>query len=287
MSGSDGCDSIVHLTLQVVENYNQEFDITICTGDTLYFLDQAITATGIYIDSLQAQGGCDSIVKIRLTVSDFIRDSIQEILCPGDSIIVGESVYKEVGNYLDTIFAEGCDTIITTRIAVAAGINLDSVQLRLKSSNIGSITPFISGGNGSLNYLWNTGSTDPVLDSIGAGDYTLAIQDALGCTVSYDFLLDETTKTQNDLSLEAAVKVFPNPSRIKTQITMEISGLDPGLYRLELYDLFGRNLQRKIHQHDNSDIMVDRLDSPGTPGIYHIRVSNEKGQFLSHRILVH
>ena len=287
LMGSDGCDSIVHLTLQVVDDYNQEFDLTLCTGDTLFFMDQAITATGIYIDSLEAQGGCDSIVKIRLTVADFIVDTIQAILCPGDSIVVGDNVYREVGNYLDTIVAPGCDTIIRTQIAVAAGIELDSVQLRLKNNNIGSITPFISGGNGVLSYLWSTGSTQIQLDSIGAGDYALAVQDELGCTVSYDFVLDQTTDTRDARNLKADVKVYPNPTRVNNLINVELFGLEAGRYEIELYDLFGRRVKSKIHDHQTNDVLMDRLESPGTGGIYHIRVSNETGQFLSHRIMVH
>ncbi len=285
--GSEGCDSIVHLTLQVVEDYNQEFDITLCTGDTLFFMDRAITATGIYIDSLEAQGGCDSIVKIRLTVADFIMDTIRAILCPGDSIVVGGNVYSEVGNYIDTLVAPGCDTIVRTQIAVAAGIKLDSVQLRLKANNIGSITPFISGGNGVLSYLWSTGSTEMQLDSIGAGDYALAVQDELGCTVSYDFVLDQTTDTRDERKLRAEVKVYPNPTRVQNFINVELSGLTPGRYEIELYDLFGRRVKSKIHDHQIDDVLIDQLQSPETSGIYHIRVSNETGQFLSHRIMVH
>ncbi|MFO7658945.1 MAG: gliding motility-associated C-terminal domain-containing protein [Bacteroidales bacterium] len=55
-----------------------------------------------------------------------------------------------------------------------------------ESSN-GRITPAVSGGTPTFDYLWNTGFNQRIIENIPAGNYTLTITDAFNCTKTEEF----------------------------------------------------------------------------------------------------
>ena len=66
-----GCDSIVRLTL--IENQSYDYSLPdgkICDGSVYHFGDQIITETGDYTYTGTTIDGCDSIVHIRIDISD-------------------------------------------------------------------------------------------------------------------------------------------------------------------------------------------------------------------------
>ncbi len=69
LSTSSGCDSVIVTTLTVETAYSDVVADSICDGDS-YTLPGGgiVTTTGIYIDSLTAANGCDSIIETDLTV---------------------------------------------------------------------------------------------------------------------------------------------------------------------------------------------------------------------------
>ncbi|NND08611.1 MAG: T9SS type A sorting domain-containing protein [Saprospiraceae bacterium] len=281
-----GCDSIVFLTVDVVDSYELTFDVVLCGADTLFFGGDTITSTGIYIDSLLARGGCDSIVKARVTtVTLAAAPSIDTVLCFGDSLVVGDNVYKQADVYRDTFPGDGsCDTVIVSRVNIAEPLILQGVQLRLNPDNVGSIVPDIGGGLGALSYIWSTGSTEPSLDSIGQGTYLLSVTDEAGCTVDYDFVLDPTTRGNELDELKAEINLYPNPA-YGTQMYVDINGL-PGTYQFEVFDLFGRVVLKKEWV-SRTGAGVLELDIASLSGMYHLVLSDVSGRSLSRRFVVH
>lgn len=65
---SFGCDSTVTLELLVDSVIKLNLNAEICDGDNFPFQGQNLTTTGIYVDTLTATGGCDSIVVMHLQV---------------------------------------------------------------------------------------------------------------------------------------------------------------------------------------------------------------------------
>ena len=64
---------------------------------------------------------------------------------------------------------------------------IDSVQLQNVLCNggaSGSITLFVSGGTGTLNYLWSNSATTQNISGLTNGTYTVTVTDAAGCSVS-------------------------------------------------------------------------------------------------------
>ena len=75
--------------------------------------------TGLYIDSLEASVGCDSVVFTNLLVIQSTQRQQSFTICPGEEIMVGTNIYRNTGTYRDTLLSSnGCDSIVTTQINV-------------------------------------------------------------------------------------------------------------------------------------------------------------------------
>ncbi len=281
-----GCDSIVVLTLEVVEQYNEVFEFTICRGDTLVFNGDTITRAGIFIDTLMARGGCDSIIRLAVNEVLNVGMTIDTVLCFGDSLMVGDTVYKAPGMYRDTLFGEGtCDTVIATRLAFAPLITLQGVQLRLYSNNLGSVIPEFEGGQGELSYLWNTGSTESFLDSVPPGTYTVTVTDEAGCGNTFEFVLDATTSTHEIGDLNATITLYPNPVSRSQPLTMAIETDQIGLHYVDVFDAYGRQMQRFVWDLKSASA-VREIDLNASPGLYYLRMTNGEGRYKLQQFII-
>ena len=286
---SKGCDSIVMLTLSVVDFYELEFDFEICQRDTLFFGGDTLTAPGIYIDSLVATGGCDSIVKVRLNTIDFVPLTIDTLLCFGDSLVVGTSIYKVSGIFRDTLPSAGsCDTIVVSVVTVIESIRLADVSIRYDGdTNTGSVLPLISGGMGGYQYQWSNGSSSMDLLDVPSGTYELTVIDIAGCQVTFNFLVDTTTSIFSPHQLDAKLTAVPNPAYQGQRVDIVIEQLEQGEYLYRMFNVLGAQeigLQRWKHKGGNSFI---KLNLPLTTGTHFFQIMNVKGQSMSIPIVIH
>ena len=119
LSAVNSCDSIVTTNLTVNNLISSSQSPGLCYGDSVVVGASVYKTTGVYIDTLSAVNSCDSIVTTNLTVNSFISSSHSPALCYGDSVVVGTSVYKTTGVYMDTLLAaSSCDSIVTTNLTV-------------------------------------------------------------------------------------------------------------------------------------------------------------------------
>ncbi len=110
---ANGCDSIVHLVLLVNDFVYTDFVDEICAGTDYQFGDTLVSDSGVYYDTLTAVSGCDSIVSLTLTIKEWIVTDLNETICEGDSILIGNSIYTIPGLYSDTLTAaDGCDSVV-------------------------------------------------------------------------------------------------------------------------------------------------------------------------------
>ncbi len=118
----DGCDSILVLDLQVADPIQVSISEAICPGETITVGDQVFgfDDIGAPIEvTLQAQGGCDSIVTLNLFQREILL-ATSETICEGDSVELNGTFYSTTGIYRDTIpaFQLGCDTIFELDLTV-------------------------------------------------------------------------------------------------------------------------------------------------------------------------
>ena len=112
-------------TIDVMESPQNDTLIIICHGDTLTIGDDRYFVTGLYTSILEnaASNGCDSIVNVQLFVRPESGTNIDMIICEGDSVVVGTSVYKETGAYTDILLnSNGCDSTVNLSLFVTTEI---------------------------------------------------------------------------------------------------------------------------------------------------------------------
>ncbi len=116
---STGCDSIYKLVLKTNPTYFFERRITTCDNQPYYFKGEFLTKPGIYHDTLPTIHGCDSIIRLVLTVNPTYLTKISESICEGDSYRFNGRELKSSGTYYDTLQTiNGCDSIIRLSLNV-------------------------------------------------------------------------------------------------------------------------------------------------------------------------
>jgi hypothetical protein len=87
---SEGCDTLVALTLTVNPTYNIPLSAAICQGESYDFYGQTLTAAGTYTKVLQTIHGCDSTIALTLTVNPLPHVDLGEdiVLDINESIIL-------------------------------------------------------------------------------------------------------------------------------------------------------------------------------------------------------
>lgn len=117
-----GCDSIVTWNVTMLRTFTSSYSMEICQGETIKFGNQTISQVGVYVDTLTAINGCDSIVTLNLV------NVIQPVYAPVETINMCNGApynwrgveYKQSGTYYDTIqsFVTGCDSIMTLNLTI-------------------------------------------------------------------------------------------------------------------------------------------------------------------------
>ena len=93
--------------------------------------------SGNYQVKLPRFEGCDSTIRIALSVKQksFIQNKIS--LCFGDSLIVGKHHYKKTGTYFDTLKSLwGCDSVINSTVVVHPKYDTTAVYILCGDSTV-------------------------------------------------------------------------------------------------------------------------------------------------------
>ncbi len=114
-----GCDSSVVLELTVSPTYATAIDTTVCPGTQLSFGSRLLVRAGRYVDSLQTQAGCDSVVVLNLRYYPAPASTDTLHVCEGEGIEVGGTWRTQSGSYATTHSNQyGCDSTHTLVLVV-------------------------------------------------------------------------------------------------------------------------------------------------------------------------
>ncbi|MBK8503060.1 MAG: gliding motility-associated C-terminal domain-containing protein [Saprospiraceae bacterium] len=131
LQSSAGCDSIIRLNLEVVDEIREDLAVTLCEGEVFAFASLVLDKSGVYLDTLASQAGCDSIVRLTLTVNPTFNITINGQICLGTSYRFMEQDITNPGTYIDSLkTASGCDSIVTLNLAVD-DIKKDTTQVSI------------------------------------------------------------------------------------------------------------------------------------------------------------
>jgi type VI protein secretion system component Hcp len=114
-----GCDSIVSLTLSLIDNYHTNLHASICEGASYVFFGKTLNEGGIYDTTLQAIHGCDSIISLTLSIIDKYYTTLHANICEGETYSFFGQNLNASGTYKDSLQAtSGCDSVVTLHLTV-------------------------------------------------------------------------------------------------------------------------------------------------------------------------
>lgn len=114
---------------------------SISSCNTYLWNNNLYDSSGVYIDTLQANNGCDSVVTLDLTINNLVFTQDIEISCDSVFIWNGDSLYSS-GLYLDTLQAVNtCDSVVKLNLT----LNYTSSSLTTQTICEGDSIKFGSG----------------------------------------------------------------------------------------------------------------------------------------------
>lgn len=173
-----GCDSIEFINTTLLPRSQDTIIAEICPGDHFPFAGSELDSSGMYTDSSLNRFGCDSVTVLQLTVLPESRDSIEQSICSGDSLLFQGKFYRDSGRYpilLQNRF--GCDSLV----------EMDLTVNPLPIPRITGIKPYCSGdsiliGTGQFpSFTWSTGDTSQFIQVSDSQQLRLEVTNEFGC----------------------------------------------------------------------------------------------------------
>jgi SprB-like repeat protein/type IX secretion system substrate protein len=176
-------------------------------GATTENLDNV--ATGSYSLTVTDENGCEAICETTLIGNDVINAT-----CEGSNLICGDAnsgsvilfvsggvapysflwsngeTSQNLNNLNDGVYqvsvtdANGCLATCEANVSTPAPIIVISSATTLAcfGDNTATASFTVEGGTPPYTYIWDNGSTEPVIENLGAGFYGITVTDANGCT---------------------------------------------------------------------------------------------------------
>lgn len=137
-----GCDSLIRLNLTIEPPAVTNLEETICEGTSFMVGDSTFAEAGSYTVTIARPGLCDSLVNLSLSVLPVAETDLSAIICPGESVMVGENTYTEPGSYVDTLLAtSGCDSIVRLNLSVQEEVVTEQVIALCPGEDFMGLTP--------------------------------------------------------------------------------------------------------------------------------------------------
>ena len=114
-----GCDSVVTLHLTINPVYDYTIVAGICASERYEENNFSADTTGVYVQYLTSIHGCDSIVRLDLTVHPEYDSTIVARICQGNAYQENGFDETEAGEYTLRLQSEfGCDSVIHLQLSV-------------------------------------------------------------------------------------------------------------------------------------------------------------------------
>jgi len=138
--------------------------------------------------------------------------------------------------------ANGCSTSIEVEIEQPdpISVNHSTDAVLCPGDANGSADPTVTGGTAPYTYLWSNGSTEPNLENVGAGNYSLTITDANGCIDSSGTFVNSPPALSSNITTEPTSCHDSQDGSIHIEV---IGGTPPFRYSLDGEDYNGSLIQ--------------------------------------------
>lgn len=161
-----------------------------------------------------------------------------------------------VGTYTVTVTDQnGCTFVTTAQVNPSVGPSISNAvvtNIACNGNTNGSIDITISGGTGTIVFLWSNGLTTEDLSGLSAGTYTVTVTDGSNCSVSGSYTINEPPPITITFSSNPPGCGSPNGSITANpsggtpgysylwsngQVTQTISNLPSGTYTVTVTDI--------------------------------------------------
>ncbi len=265
---SNGCDSLVHLSLVFTDEIQVTNSVSICLGEVYQVGDNVYTSSGEYIDQFVATGGCDSVITTFLEVGLPVLVQEEIDLCDGSSIIIAGEEITEEGEYQFDFFTSlGCDSIYRVDITL-----LESPDNNFQFDPTDQTLYLIEAEN-DFAWFFEGEAINPENSSsfqlTEEGEYTVEITNDLGCVsiASYNYM---GTALEDQTDATSAINIYPNP----VLDNINFKGLHPQEnYDVSIYSVNGQLVLLESIT-DQSSLNVQSLEA----GIYIVEIHHEAGK---------
>ncbi|MBC7885310.1 MAG: T9SS type A sorting domain-containing protein [Saprospiraceae bacterium] len=280
LSSSNGCDSIIHLSLTVYPSFNTNHSVSLCEGEVFTIGSQPFTQTGQYDIILNSIHGCDSLIHLSLTAHPEFNTNLSASLCAGDVFTIGNQPFTQTGQY-DVILSSiyGCDSLIHLNLTFHPETN-SNLSASICSGEVFTIgnQPFTQTGQYEivlsnihgcdslihLNLTVHPEETTNLTQSLCAGDIFIIGNQQFTQTGQYDV----TLKTVHGCdSIVHALLTFVELNNAVTQSQIVLTAVLSGVQ----YQWFNCS--------DGSDISGATAQSfqPALTGSYGVRLTDSNG----------
>ncbi|MBK9733503.1 MAG: VCBS repeat-containing protein [Saprospiraceae bacterium] len=122
---ANGCDSTSTIRLDLLPVPSTKDTINICEGDSILLFGNYINKSGSYQKKYTSFLGCDSISHVVVNIAPYIKETIQMMLCEGDTININDVLVTESGSYIDTLnINSNCKKITTTKVELISSVQI-------------------------------------------------------------------------------------------------------------------------------------------------------------------
>lgn len=190
---------------------------------------------------------------------------------------IGAGTYSVI--IMDQNGCTNSNSITITQPSASLFIGATNTPVGCFGMQNGSISLQINGGTGPYTYSWNTGSTADNLSNIGAGNYTVTVTDANGCSTTQSTTLmqpssavDATiaataancTGTQaGTVSITATGGTAPYAYLWNTGATTQnLTNVNPGSYTVTITDASGCAITKSASVTDNTNVSIHTTGAP-------------------------
>ncbi len=262
-------------------------------------------ATGTYTLTVTDFTGCEVVSSTSITSQDnspVLSSEQTNISCFGDNdgsvtvnVVGGTTPFTYLWNNglttptlnglppssysVNVTDANGCIAVTSVIISEPTEMNVAFSSIP-STGNDGSASANVSGGVPPYIYQWDNGQTTQTATGLQAGEYTVFITDANGCTIQGVVTVDVNTGII-DLENLTGFELFPNPTDGQFEVSLEFQQLEEGY--LHIYNVLAQELVKFELSGTSFNIPVDLRQE--TSGVYFAIVRTDKGQAVKRFVI--
>ncbi|MCB0568829.1 MAG: gliding motility-associated C-terminal domain-containing protein [Phaeodactylibacter sp.] len=247
---ANGCDSVVNVTVQELETFEQGLQLEACPGASVTYAGESLGPGDNQIFTLAAQNGCDSVVNVSVLELPTFEQDLALQACVGTTISYNGTVLAPGDNQSFILTAaNGCDSTVNVSVT---GVDIFETSLELSACSGTSATY-----NGAL---LPAGSTQDFTFTSQIGCDSIVTVNVLELPV-YDMALTLETCEGTTLNYNGAV-LAPGMVQSFTLATQEgcDSTVTVGVIAVDTIATFE---QRSICSGDSTQIFGQYETAPG------------------------